>query len=239
MGDGPNQIPKRTVDLVASPFGSAKKIFVSDFDGTITERDFYLLVGEHLLPDNIPDFWQLHLDGKISIFDVLAGIFASIEGDEARVMEVARRAGIDPRFASSVDRLRAGGWEVVVASIGCEWYIRRLLAEHGAEVTVFANPGRLLPGGGLEMKPLRDSPFASEIAGVDKAAIVRAAGEQADVVAFAGDSRPDYEAAMTVEPEYRFARHGLAEIFRRKGIPFRPFKRWTDIPAQLLGESDA
>ena len=216
-----------------SIFGDAKRIFVSDFDGTMTDRDFYRLVIDDL-PDDAPDFWQQYMDGQLTVFEVLQNIFASIRGDEQHVMKMARRGGLDPNLTSAMQQLAKSGWRVVVASIGCQWYIRRLLEERGVDVPIVANPGQLVENAGLRMTRLNDSPFHNEIAGVDKAGIVQAAISTGATVAFAGDSRPDFDAAMLVEPELRFARNALAEILSRESIPFQVYDRWSRIANCLV-----
>ncbi len=219
-------------------FGGAKRIFVSDFDGTMTDRDFYLLVAAEL-PEDTPDFWQQYLDNQLTVFEVLQRIFASIRGDEQQVMKIARQGGLDPNLADSMQQLDESAWHVVVASIGCQWYIHRLLAERGVEVPIVANPGQLVENGGLQMTKPLDSPFPSETAGVNKAGIVQAALSTGATVAFAGDSRPDYDAAMLVTPELRFARNSLAEILDSKSIPYRPYDNWSHIADQLVEHAQA
>jgi 2-hydroxy-3-keto-5-methylthiopentenyl-1-phosphate phosphatase len=34
-----------------------KRSLISDFDGTLTQRDFYQLVAKYLLPSDAPDLW--------------------------------------------------------------------------------------------------------------------------------------------------------------------------------------
>lgn len=221
---------------VESMFQGAKRVFVSDFDGTMTDRDFYIMV-DPLLPKDTPDFWQMHLDGHITVFEVLQNLFASIRGDEKEVMEIARRGGLDPNLTSSMQQLKDAGWQVVVASIGSEWYISRLLAERGVDVPIVANPGELTEDAGLRLTKPVGSPFYSEIAGVSKAAIVKAAQATGATVAYAGDSRPDFDAAMLVEPELRFARNSLAEILESDSIPYRRYDNWSHIAQQLLALS--
>jgi len=55
-------------------------------------------------------------------------------------------------------------------------------------------------------------------------------------VAFAGDGRPDLEAALLVEPGLRFARGWLAKELGRRGEGFRPFERWAEVAGALIGE---
>ena len=92
-----------------------------------------------------------------------------------------------------------------MTSAGCDWYIRRLLAQAGVELEVHANPGRFVPGLGLQMEMPVGSPFLSPTLGVDKARVVRHHLEQGRTVAFAGDGFPDEEAALFVPGSLRFA----------------------------------
>ncbi len=229
---------KATTMNMESIFRKAERIFVSDFDGTMTDRDFYLSALAEM-PEGSPDFWQQYLDGQLTVFEVLQSIFASIRGDEQHLMELARAGGLDPNLGNSTKQLDEAGWQVVVASIGCEWYIGRLLAERGVDVPIVANPGQLTEHAGLRMTQPVDSPFHSEAAGVNKAGIVQAAIATGATVAFAGDSRPDYEAAMLVPAELRFARNSLAEILDSESIPYRRYENWSQIASFLVGQPRA
>ena len=139
------------------------------------------------------------------------------------------RMELDPGLPAAVAALRRAGWEVVVVSAGCEWYIRRLLAAAGVEVTVYANPGRFVAGRGLLMELPVGSPFLCSSLGVDKAKVVRRYLDFGRTVAFAGDGFPDAESARLVGDDLRFARADLAGVLRDEGLPFHPFDTWSDI----------
>src|SRR5205814_1808148 len=113
-----------------------------DFDGTVTRHDFYQLTLERLLPPGVPNYWQDYLAGRLTHFEVLRAYFSAIRAGEDEVLAVVDAMEPDPGLAAAVAGLRAAGWGVVVASAGCDWYIRRLLAACGASVEVYANPGR-------------------------------------------------------------------------------------------------
>ena len=135
-------------------------------------------------------------------------------------------------------QLGQAGWEVIVTSAGCDWYIRRLLARANLELEVHSNPGRFVPGLGLQMEMPVGSPFLSPTLGVDKAQIVRHHLEQGRTVAFAGDGFPDEEAALLVPGCLRFASSDLAEVLKQKGETFQWFDNWTQIARQLLSGRD-
>jgi HAD superfamily phosphoserine phosphatase-like hydrolase len=209
-------------------------VLVSDFDGTMTAQDFFKLAVAELLPPGGPDYWRQYLDGRLTHFETLRAIFSSIRADEATVLAVVDRVGLDPDLPAALADLRRAGWEVVVASAGCAWYIRRILARAGVDVEVHANPGRFEAGKGLLMELPAGAAYFSPTHGVDKAGVVRAALARGGPVAFAGDGFPDADAARVVPAELRFAKSDLAEALRRAGLPFRPFDRWAEVAHALL-----
>jgi 2,3-diketo-5-methylthio-1-phosphopentane phosphatase len=211
-----------------------RNVLVSDFDGTMTRRDFFKLAVQQLLPSGGPDFWSEYRAGQITHFEALRRYFAEIRATEAQVLAVVDQMELDPGLPQAVAELRQAGWNVIVTSAGCDWYIRRLLAQAGVELEVHSNPGRFVPGLGLQMEMPVGSPFLSPTLGVDKAQIVRHHLKQGRTVAFAGDGFPDEEAALLVPGCLRFARSDLAEVLGHKGEPFQPFEAWSQIAQFLL-----
>jgi 2-hydroxy-3-keto-5-methylthiopentenyl-1-phosphate phosphatase len=212
-------------------------VLVSDFDGTMTTAEFYKLVAERLLPPGALAPWEDYRAGRITHFAALKTIFGRIRAPQDQVLDIVRDMRPDPNLAASVAKLRAAGWEVVVASAGCEWYIRHILAGIGLTVELHANPGVYRPGGPLVMDAATDSPFYCPELGVDKAAIVRFHLGRGLPVAFAGDGFADLPASLLVHAELRFARADLAKALREQGKPFRPFAVWSDIARTLLYEA--
>jgi 2,3-diketo-5-methylthio-1-phosphopentane phosphatase len=218
----------------AQPSVTPGGVLVSDFDGTMTHHDFYKLAIESLLPPDVPDYWAEYRTGALTHFEALRKYFASIRRSEKDVLAVVDRMELDPVLPSAVAVLGRAGWEVVVTSAGCDWYIRRLLAAAGVSVEVHANPGRFEPGRGLLMEMPTDSPYLSQTLGVDKARVVRHYLDAGRTVAFAGDGFPDAESARLVPGELRFARGDLADVLGRENLEFHPFETWSDIARVVL-----
>lgn len=214
---------------------SSTRILVTDFDGTITANDFYLLVARQYMPRNAPDYWARYASGGLTHFEAMQEFFSHTPSDPVRLERLLDETGPDPQLAAAIARLRGAGWELIIASAGSDWYIHRLLGRAGITgVAVHANPGEIEPGRGLKLRLPEESPFFSADAGIDKAAIVRDARRRAGTVAFAGDGPPDVEPALLVEPALRYATGWLAAELKRRGEPFRPFRRWHEIAADLL-----
>ncbi|WP_164103716.1 HAD-IB family phosphatase [Candidatus Laterigemmans baculatus] len=221
------------------PTDAQPRLLITDFDSTLTERDFYRCALDHL-PQPAHKLWDRYEAEAITLFEALHGIFAHLPDDESQVMKIARQTGLDANVRPAVEQLSAGGWQTLVVSAGSAWYSRRLLAEQGLELPIIANPGELVQGKGLQMRRLPDdSPFYSEAIGVDKAAVVRAALERFDAVAFAGDSPPDRSAAELVPGDRRFARGWLADHFDEAHVAYHRFERWSEIAPMLLSTPES
>lgn len=129
-------------------------VLISDFDGTMTANDFYKLVAERLLPPDALTPWEDYRKGSITHFEALLRIFGRLRASPEVLDAILSDMQPDPELATAMARLRAAGWEVVVTSAGCDWYIRRILAEAGVKVEVHANP---MAGHGWP-SPVTDSP---------------------------------------------------------------------------------
>jgi Haloacid Dehalogenase superfamily, subfamily IB, phosphoserine phosphatase-like/2,3-diketo-5-methylthio-1-phosphopentane phosphatase len=208
-------------------------LLVSDFDGTITENDFYQLALERVDRNGMPDYWSLYASGRITHFEAMRGIFSHIRCDEATIRSVVKSLRPDSRLKDAVARLRRSGWDVMIVSAGSSWYIAQVLEAAGVSVPVHASPGHFSPSAGLHIELPFDSPFCSPELGIDKKAAVLAGQSTYERVAFAGNGPPDLEAVLSVPPELRFARDWLADELSRRKETFCRFSRWSEIADRL------
>lgn len=200
----------------------------------MTRNDFYQLVRARWWNEAEPDPWNDYLAGRLTHFDALNRFFARIRADEPTLRAFIQEMQLDPTLPSALERLHRAGWKLVIASAGCEWYIRQLLAEIRIPFVLHANPGRLTPEGGLEMLPPVSSPFFSRETGIDKTAVVRDALSRGGHVAFAGDGPPDVAPAKLVPAELRFANGYLAAALEKQGEGFTPLRSWDQLADALL-----
>jgi 2,3-diketo-5-methylthio-1-phosphopentane phosphatase len=211
------------------------KVLISDFDGTMTEHDFFR-VALSRLPPPAAAVWERYERGLTSHFSALAEIFAALRIDRHELDEMLAEMQVDTGLAAGVERLQQMGWSLVIASAGCGFYIERILLRSRVKAVIHANPGSFIPGQGLLMQPPLASPFFSAETGIDKAAVVRHYLDQGCATAFAGDGRPDLAPALLVPPGYRFATGWLADELGRRREPFVRFDRWCEIAERLSGD---
>lgn len=212
---------------------ASSKILITDFDGTLTRRDFYDLAVNRYLRDNCPDYWTLYATGRATHFEAMRGYFSHLDCGMRQMEELLDELTAGEGIAAAVAELREDGWEVEVVSNGCAWYIERALERWGVRLRVHACPGEFEPGRGLRMDAPQDSPYFNPSYGLDKAALVRDAQTRYRVVAFAGNGPPDLGAALAAPAEVRFARTWLAQELTRLGQPYRAFDRWTEVATAL------
>ncbi len=213
-----------------------KNILVSDFDGTITLFDFYDLMCREFPEILRLGAWEKYEAGEITHFEALRRMFAALRTQETTLLNIIVRMELEPRMGAAVSALNHAGWEVIVASAGCAWYIEKLLAQAGVSISVHANPGRFSADRGLEMSLPSGSPFLSPELGINKVAVVRDALHRSSRVAFAGDGRPDLAPALLVQPELRFAKGWLAKKLTEIGEDFQRFDRWVEVAEALTGK---
>ena len=210
-------------------------ILVTDFDGTFTRRDFFDLILERHDPAAGHEAWRRFLAGDLNHVEGIGGVFASLRTNEAGAEALVDALDPAPGTAEAVRRLQDAGWEIVIASAGCAWYIERLVARLGLDgITIHACAGRFSPATGLVMQPDPAMPFYEPETAVDKPAVVRDALMRADDVAYAGDSNTDEAAAMLLPPERRFITGWLGRRFAAENIPHTPVSAWPEIADHLL-----
>lgn len=209
-------------------------ILVTDFDGTLTNRDYFELILDRHQPPKGQAIWDGFKAGRLTHFEAISGVFGTLPGDLAGAEALVRELDPSPGLGAAVRRLQEAGWELQIASAGCGWYIERFLAWQGIAAEVHACPGDFVEGEGLVMRQATDSPFASGTHGIDKPAVVRAALARDSVVAVAGDSGTDHDGMLMVPAERRFARRWLAEDLRAEDEGFHSFEHWPEIVDVML-----
>lgn len=206
-------------------------IFVSDFDGTMTERDFYLIVMDKYQRDWPKLNAQWHND-QITTFEFLAAVFASIGMEEEQVIKDILSIKFDAGVLPFVNKVKETGGDFAVLSAGADYYIKKVLAHHGVDdVIVLSNKG-VYENKGIKMTADERSPFYSRLYGIDKGAVIRELKKEYKKVYFAGDSSPDVPAALGAD--VAFARNELARILAKENKDFVPYTSFATILTYLF-----
>jgi 2-hydroxy-3-keto-5-methylthiopentenyl-1-phosphate phosphatase len=202
----------------------------SDFDGTITERDTLVFLGERLgggvRMRQVND--RLLQEGRISLRQCVAANMRSIRAPFAEAAALLRaEIGLDPTFAPFAAWCAARGVPLTVLSAGFEEIVRLFLAPAGfPAVEIRAN--RLRPD---ERRGWQCDFRDRTEYGHDKAAALRAARAQGRRTVFIGDGFSD-EAPAAVADEV-FAKGRLVAYCRRRGIACTAIATFDDVRRAL------
>lgn len=205
-----------------------KITFTSDFDGTISLRDFYWIVIDKYLGREYIELYHEWQAKRIKDVDFLNMVFNNINKDYETVLNDIYSIPIDLKAIEFIKWFTDEVGEFYIISAGCKYYIDILVEKYGIKdrVKIIANPG-YYENGSIYMVPDKSKEYYSEVFGVDKGKAVEIIRKGADFLFFAGDSRPDYYAAKVAD--YVFAKHQLADILRNEGLKFFEFKDFGDI----------
>ncbi len=209
-----------------------KFVFISDFDGTLTEKDFYQMIIDDYLGEagqKLYKEWRqgLHLDK-----DFLGQIYRAINREETEILEDILRIEWDESANEFIRRVRENGGEFIILSAGTSYYINLLLKEKGlSDVKVYSNPG-IYKDKGIHLQIDESSLYYSERYGIDKAKVVLDLKKQYEHVYYAGDSAPDILPCKLAD--LAFAKGGLQEMLQSESVNFVPIKSFKDVTTTLI-----
>ena len=218
-----------------APLGVAMRVFC-DFDGTITRQDCTDAVLEALAG---PAWRRLQADweaGRLTGAACLRGQVNLIRGDVAELDAVLDHVDLDPGFAPFVGWCEARGIPVGIVSDGVDYFIHRLLGQHGLErLPVVSNrlAGR---AGAWRLEHPAASGDCAIGSGVCKCAATGVLAS-AETMIFVGDGRSDF--CVASRADILFAKGALAVHAEETGQPYLPFETFHDVwrgLAILVGE---
>lgn len=208
-----------------------KFAFVSDFDGTLTHRDFYHIVIDKYLQGwgrSFYEDWKKH--SKINV-EFLNKIFGSLGKTEEEIREEILKLPLDESAKGFIEKVNKSGGRFYILSAGTSYYIEILLSHLNiTDVTVVSMKG-VYKDGGINIIPDPASPYYSEVFGLDKKKFVEDMKQEYDHVFFAGDSEPDMQAAKVANTA--FAKGELVELLEKENVSFIPFGEYKEIEAYL------
>lgn len=204
-----------------------KFAFVSDFDGTLTDRDFYHIVMDKYLKDWAWEYYdQWRKTNKINV-EFLNRIFGAMDRSEEEILEDIMELPLDPHAVNFIKRVESSGGDFFILSAGTSYYIKKLLEHFNIQnVTVISMKG-IYHNRGIKIIPDPQDEFFSEIWGVDKAKVITTLKQKYERVYFAGDSEPDMGAAKAAD--CAFARNTLQELLTAGNIPYVPFHKYDEV----------
>lgn len=207
-------------------------VFISDFDGTITKKDFYVHVLEKYLGEEGAMKYKRWRRGEFKDVEFLGYVFQNIGQNEEQIYRDIIELEFDPYLKNFIDFVHENNGDFIILSAGSNYYIETLLKHYGIEdIKIYSNRGVYRDKGiHFDIDPTYE--FYCEKYGINKKKVVQHFKSKYKRVYYAGDSRPDYEASLLCD--LVFARGKLISLLEENNINFFPFANFSEIKDVLI-----
>lgn len=201
--------------------------FISDFDNTISNKDFYWIIIDDYIGKAGVDFYTEWKKTKKIGSDFLNQVFAMHQLSQAEHDEALSKVTMDEGLSRVVDLVEASDGDFHILSAGFDYYIKAVLQRYDmTELSVHTNKG-VFEDGYFKMCPDPTDTFYSPLYGIDKEKVALHYKKQCEHLIFAGDSEPDFWAAR--HADVVFAKEELARIMDENGMPYIPYSSFDEI----------
>jgi len=209
-----------------------KFAFVSDFDGTLSLKDFYhIVIDKYLGKEGHQFYLNWKKEKKIDV-EFLNIIFSQMDRSEQEILEDILEIPLDPYAVEFIELVQAKGGDFYILSAGTSYYIKKLIEHLGLKnITIFSMEG-VYKNRGLEIIPDKSSRYFSTVFGVDKGLFVEDLKKEYEKVFFAGDSEPDKTACKAAT--IGFAKSELLSLLEKEQATFIPFVDYSQVAKHLL-----
>jgi len=205
-------------------------VLLLDFDGTVSPTDVGPLILSRLAGDRWIPLNQAWDRGEVTTPERAQGQWALVAADDVAVQTVVDQVQLDPHFPALLACCRERSIPLWIVSDGFDFYIERILANHGlAGVPTLANRARWSDGRWRLEFPYADRHGTP--AGSWKADVVRRFQDGGARVVYAGDGLSDRAGAEAAD--HRFAKGKLTAYCRERGIPFESFEGLAQVLAGI------
>jgi len=209
-----------------------KFAFVSDFDGTLSSKDFYHIIIDKYLGSQGKEFYVEWKKTKKINVEFLNKIFGSINLTEKQIFDEIIKIPLDAHAQDFISNVKNNNGDFYIVSAGTSYYIKILFEYLGIkDVQVISMEG-VYSNGCVKITPDSSSPYFSDVFGLDKRKVLERIRKDYEYIFFAGDSEPDLAAAKVADLAY--ARGELEELLRKEGMQFTAFSDFKQIEKDLV-----
>jgi len=201
---------------------------VSDFDGTITERDgLYAFIQKYAKGDweKIEQDWA---EGKIDSKECLIEEFKLVPNlSEELIEDFVKTLNIDKYFIEFYNNIQQNNIDFYIVSDGIDYFIDRILNKYGLKnINIVSNHGEFINGVFTLTFP-NDSRACKNNAGTCKCQILNDLKTKYSKIYYIGDGVSDY--CVADKADILFAKSRLAKYAEENNIKYIPYTNFNDI----------
>lgn len=202
-----------------------KKVFVVDFDGTITKKDVGLSIVKKFAAEGWMELGQLWLNKKINTAQCGQKQWNLISKTDEEIKEYAKGFEINPGFKEFIRMINDNDYKIVIASDGYDIYINEILHKNGYNnIEICCN--NAVYNNGWKLSFLNKDKEC-ELCGNCKRKVVKNLKKNGYEVVYIGDGYSDRCACTYAD--VIFAKSFLKTYCEEQSIVFNSFDTFFDI----------
>ena len=207
----------------------------SDFDGTIAVHDIGNQLFRKYVGSNAVEIVKHYLDGTMTARECLTQECAAVDHVTEEDMDAfVRQFSLDPTFDAFVEFCKQRGIPLVVLSDGLDFYVGRLLKQHGhGDLPFFSNHLEFVQRGETtKMVPsFPHSDAECLLCGNCKRNHLLTLSGDDDIIVYLGDGISDR--CPVRYADIVFAKGSLRGYCQEQNITYREFRDFTDVMERL------
>jgi len=202
-------------------------VFISDFDGTLTKKDFYLILSEAYYKEELKPLFKKWKNKEMKDREYLGYVFNHVKRNEAQLDEDILNITLDPFAKDFIEKVKAAGGDFIIISAGTSYYIDKVLEKNNIKgVDVYSNKG-VFKDNGIYFDLDENSEFYSDSCGIDKLSVALKLRKKYKKIIYAGDSGPDLAPALI--SDLVFAKSSLVNLLEDKKKEFIKFENFSQV----------
>ena len=201
--------------------------FISDFDGTLTKKDFYKILSDTYYKEELMPIYKSWKNGEMKNREYLNYVFNNVHRSESELLEDILNISFDPTAIGFIDKVKAAGGDFIIISAGSNYYIDKVLEKnHIKGVDVYSNKS-IFKDNGIHFDLDEHDKYYSDQNGIDKLIVVEKLRSNYKKIFYAGDSTPDLKPALISDAV--FAKGKLVNLLKKENKDFIEFENFSEI----------
>ncbi len=209
-----------------------KFALVSDFDGTLTSKDFYQMIIDDYLGEEGNSLFNEWKENRCNYRELLDRVYSAINRNDRKNLEEVLRIEWDDTANKVIEKVQEAGGEFVILCHGTGYYIKKLLHEKGLfKVKLYCNENGdydEVKNFNVKEKNLSYLFFA----GIDKVKIINYLREKYSYIYYVGDSLADIVPCKIADE--CFAKGALQKMLSDQKVDFIQINNFSDIEKYLI-----
>lgn len=205
-----------------------KMIIVSDFDGTITQKDSLYYFFDDCALEEWQEVEKLWIDKQISSKECLIQEFNLVPNlSQKLINDYVKTLDLDSHFKKFLSFIQKNNLDFVVVSDGIDYFINSIFKNNDIEnINIISNHGEFNKDE-FKISFPNDYKKCTNDAGTCKCKVVENLREKYETIIYIGDGASDF--CVANKADYLFAKKNLSKYCDENNIKYIKYQTYNDV----------